>query len=74
MLLVTSITESHENFYIPEIKKLAFHLPHVRILGTHHCGKERRYEFKLWENVQDVSCRRDYSEQLVYSFDHQIQS
>ena len=24
-------------FYIPEIQKLAFHLPHVRILGTSHC-------------------------------------
>ena len=25
-------------FYIPLIHKLAFYIPHVRILGDHHCG------------------------------------
>ena len=32
------IADFHTSFYIPEIKKLAFHLPHVHIIGTSHCG------------------------------------
>ena len=28
----------NQDLYIPAIRKLAFHIPHVRILGTHHCG------------------------------------
>ena len=46
VLLETSITEFHKQFYIPEIKKLPFHLPHVHIIGTHQCGKEHHDEFK----------------------------
>ena len=41
VLLESSITESHDNFYISDIKKLVFHFTHVSILGTHRCGKER---------------------------------
>ena len=37
-MMETSIAEFHNSLYIPEIKKLSFHLPCVRILGTHHCG------------------------------------
>ena len=51
MLLEISITEFHENYYIPEIKTLAFHFTRVRILGTHHCGKERHELFKIWGNL-----------------------
>ena len=32
------ISYFHTSLYIPEIKRLVFHLPHVRLLGTHHCG------------------------------------
>ena len=39
VLLETSVTEFHENLYISAIKKLVFNFPHVRILGTHRCGK-----------------------------------
>ena len=28
------------------MQKLSFHLPHVRILGTHHCGNTLREVFK----------------------------
>ena len=74
VLLGTSITESHEMFYILAIQKLAFLLPHVRILGTHHCDKEHRDAFKRRYHLYDVLCHCAYEEQLVYSFSHQTKS
>ena len=32
------ISDFNTSFYIPFIQKLVFHLPHVHILGTNHCG------------------------------------
>ena len=49
-------------------------LPHVRILNTNHCGEMRRTAFKRRELFQDVLCCSDYSERVVASFAHQIQS
>ena len=34
------IAEFHTSFYISEIQKQVFHLLHVNILGTAHCGKQ----------------------------------
>ena len=70
----TTISDFHTSFYIPAIQKLAFHLPHVRILGTNHCGELRRTAFKRRELFQDVLCCRVYAERLVASFANQIQS
>ena len=70
----TTIYDFHNSFYIPDIQKLAFHLPHVRILGTNHCGAMRRTSFKRSELSQDVLCRRDYADMSVASFAHKIQS
>ena len=53
---------------------LAFHLPHVRILCTNHCGEIRRTTFKRRELFQCVLCRCDYAERAVSSFSNQIQS
>ena len=53
---------------------LAFHLPHVRILGTNHCGEIRHTAFKRREWFQDVLCRSDYAERVVARFANQIQS
>ena len=39
VMMETTISDFHTSFYIPAIQKLAFHLPHVRILGTNHCGE-----------------------------------
>ena len=39
-LLETFIVEFHKKFYMPAIQKLEFKIPHVKILGTHQCGKE----------------------------------
>ena len=46
VLLETSITQFNEKNYTPAIQKLAFHLPNVCILGTHHRGKEHHETFK----------------------------
>ena len=70
----TTISDFHTSFYIPAIQKLAFHLPHLRILGTNHCVELRRTAFKRHELFQDVICRRDYAERLVSFFSNQIQS
>ena len=70
----TTISGFRTSFYIPAIQKLAFHLPHVRILGTNHCGAMQRTAFKHCELLQVVLCRCDYAERVVASFAYQIQS
>ena len=70
----TTISEFHTSFYILAIQNLAFHLPHVRILGTNHCGAIQHTAFKRHELFQDVLCSRDYSDRVVAIFAHQIQS
>ena len=72
-MMETSILNFHTSFYIPAIQKLAFHMPHVRILGTNHCGEFRRTAFKRRELFQYVLCRRDYAERVVASFANKIQ-
>ena len=74
VMMETTKYDFHKNFYIPAIQKLAFHLPHVRILGKNHCGELRRTAFKWRELFQDVLCRRDYAERVLASFSNQIQS
>ena len=41
VIMKTTISNFHTSFYIPEMQKLAFHIPHVQILGTEHCGDSR---------------------------------
>ena len=73
-MMETKISGFRTSFYIPAIQKLAFHLPHVRILGTNHCGERRRKAFKRRELFQDVLCCCDCAERVVASFSHQIKS
>ena len=73
-MTATTIYDFHTIFYIPAIQKLAFHLPHVPILGTNHCDAMRHTDFKWRELFQDVLCHRDYDERVVASFAHQIKS
>ena len=40
-MMDTSIADFHTSLYIPSMKNLEFHLPHVRILGINHCGNTR---------------------------------
>ena len=67
-------SDFNTSFYIPAIQKLAFHIPHVHIIGTNHCGVMRRTAFKRRELFQDVLCRRDYYERVVASFSRHIKS
>ena len=73
-MMETTISNFNTSFYIPEIQKLAFHIPNVQILGTNHCDDSRQTLFKLRESFQDVLCCRDYSEKVVASLPQQIQS
>ena len=70
----TTISDFHTSLYIQDIQKLAFRLPHVRILGTNHCGEMQRTAFKERELFQYVICCRDFAERAVASFDNKIQS
>ena len=74
VMMETTISNFHTSFYIPEIQKLAFLVPHVQILDKNHCDDSCRTVFKRHESFQDVLCHRDYAERLVASFSHQIQS
>ena len=74
VLMETTINDSRASLYIPSIQRLAFHLPHVRILGTNHCVELQRTAFKRRELFQYVLCRCDYSERVVASFSHEILS
>ena len=69
----TTISNSRTSFYIPAIQKLEFKIPHVQILGTNHCGRSRRTDFKFRKLLQDVLCHHDYDEMVVTSFSHQIE-
>ena len=70
----TTISNFHTSFYIPSIQELVFHMPHVRILRTNHCGELQQTTFKRRELFQDELCRSDYTERVVASFANQIQS
>ena len=77
-LLETSIKEFYEKVNIPEIQKMAFILPNVHILGTHHYGEKSVIHLNVVEICMmfyaDVLCPLDYEERLVSIFSHQIQS
>ena len=72
VMMETKIYDFHTSLYIPSIHKLDFHLLHVHILGTNHCGEMQRTAFKRREFFQDVLCHRDYAERVVARFSHQI--
>ena len=74
VVMETTISDFHISFYIPDIQNLAFHLPHVCILGTNNCGEMRRTSFKRHELFQDVLCSSDYAEREFSIFANQIQS
>ena len=61
-MMETEIYDLHNSFYIPAIQKLAFRLPHVRIIGTNHCGEMQRIAFKRLELFQDVICRHNHDD------------
>ena len=60
-----SIDAFQTSFFITSIKKLTFQLPHIRIIGTSHCGNTHREAFKILCAKKYVLCRRDYIEIVV---------
>ena len=74
VLMEKTISGFRTSFYVPAIQKSAFHIPHVRILGTDQCGEMRHTAFKRRELFQDVLCCCDYAERVVASFANKIQS
>ena len=72
-MMETTISDFHIRYYIPAIQRLAFNLPHVRIIGINHCGKMRCTSLKRRELFQDVLCYRDYAERVVARFANKIQ-
>ena len=70
----TTISAFHTSFYIPAIQKLAFYLPHTRILSTNNCGEMHQTAFKRCEFFQVLLCCCDYAEIVVEKLFHQIQS
>ena len=44
--MAKSIVDLNQCLYIPAIQKLALHLSHIQMIGTHHCGKKLREELK----------------------------
>ena len=73
-MMEASIADFHTSLYIASIKNPAFHIPYVRILWTHHCGNTYREAFKHRGSFQDVLRCRGYTERVLVSFSHQIQS
>ena len=45
-MMETTIHSFRTSFYIPEIQKLAFHIPYVQLLGTNHYSDSRQIAFK----------------------------
>ena len=72
VFMETTIYDFHTRFYIPAIQKLAFHLPHVRILGANHCGEMQHTAFKQREFLQYVLCCCHYAERAVARFAYKI--
>ena len=74
IMMETTINDFHTSFYVPSIQRLAFHIPHVRILVKNHYGELQHTSFKRHELFQDFLCRCGCSERLVARFAHKIQS
>jgi hypothetical protein len=73
-LLTRPIGEFIVQYYLPGLEKLAYHLPHVKILSKRvgQCAAMRYETFKKepgWFMV-----RRDYAERLLAEFDLEVQS
>jgi hypothetical protein len=62
----------HEDYFKIAMENLAYHHPHVTMLGKRFCGKLRMEA--LLENVTDVAMIRDYAEHLKAAFNGEIQT
>jgi hypothetical protein len=59
-------------YYLPALEEYAYHLPHVKILGTKVCGKMRDEWFcKLGR--RSIQTIRDFAEALKMEFIKELQ-
>ena len=65
VMMETTISYFRTSFYILAIQRLAFHLPHLLILGTNKFSALWHTAFKRCELFQDVICLPDYDEGVV---------
>ena len=66
------IFEFHNEFYIKQIEKLAYHRSYYKIIGKHHVADVRRKAFE--STPGDISTRSDYAERFGFDPDGQIQN
>ena len=72
-IMEKSITDFHASFHIPEKKNRVSPSTHMHS-RKNHCGNTRCQAFKLRSEKKCVLCCSDYSERLVASCSHQLQS
>ena len=70
VMMETTISNFHTSFYIPSIQWLAFHIPHIHLMGTNQCGDSLQTAFMRHKSFQDVLCCCDYAESVA-SFSNQ---
>jgi hypothetical protein len=68
--LTRTIGEFHSVYHVPMVKKLAYHIAYVRILGNNHCGNERLLAACL---SHEVRVRRDYADRWKAEFTDEAQ-
>ena len=66
------IGDFHNEFYIKQIEKLAYHRSYQKILGKHHVADVRHKVFEYTPG--DIITRSDYSERFGFDTDGQIQN
>ena len=69
----TSISEFHTSFYILE-RKIGISFTTCMNYRTCYCGNKCHETFRHCGSFQNVLCNCDYTEQVVASLEHQIQS
>jgi len=74
VLLTESVSNFHQNYYKPAIEKLAYHLAHVKILGTNHIGLTRREALSMRHEKKDIKVQHDFVDILVAAFLTEIHS
>ena len=68
----SKIGDFHRDFYIKQIKKLAYHRSYHKILGKHHVADVRHKSFE--STPGDISTRSDYAKQFSIDSGSQIQN
>ena len=64
------ISDFHNEFYIKQIEKLAYHRSYYKILGKHHVADVRHKAFE--STPGDISIQSDYAEQFGFDPNSQI--